>query len=333
MERRSVRILIILASLIMIFVFIGWIGFMLIGVPSAQALAATINILSSVGLGSPPVESTAGWVIIGILQIGSIGIVTVAVGALSQMIIAGAMKQYMGRYRMDERINKLHDHSIVAGFSLTGEALTKDLIAESRPFVVIERDPDIITRLEEQGLLYIEGDATDEKVLKQAGIERARAIFAVLSHDSDNLMVTLSARGLNEDIIIVSRATREDYIKRFLRAGADAAMSPQEWASRRMSAAVFRPHLLELLSSILDPTVSHAYLDEVELPKDCKVVGKTLADSGIRQAAGIVILGISRHNGELVSSPGPDALIEKGDVLIGFGQQKSFTSLKNFLKT
>jgi len=333
MERRVLRILNVLIYLVFIFVGVGWIGFMVFEkLPVWEALAVTINILSSVGLGENPAETAIGKFIIGILQFGSIGIVTVAIATLSQVIIAGAMKQYMGRKRMDERINKLNNHSIIAGYSLTGAALTKDLVAENESFVVIERDPETVTLLEEIGMLYIEGDATDEDVLKAAGIDKAKALFAVLSADSDNLMVTLSARGLNENIHIVSRTTREDYIARFMRAGANSAISPQEWASRRMVQSVLRPNLLKLLSSLLDPTVKHAYLDECLVPEGSPLAGKTLSNSGLRQAVNIFILGIARDE-ECISSPGPDSEIMEGDVLIGFGEQSDFRRLREYIKT
>lgn len=332
MQRRTIRILIVLVLLTLIFIVIGWTGFMIIeDLPSWQALAATVNILSSVGLGESPAETQAGVFLIALLQFGSIGIVTVAVAALTQIIFTGTLRQYMGRYRMDERISKLTNHFIVVGYSLTGANIVRDLIAENQPFVVIERDPETITRLEQESILYVEGDATNETVLKKAGIERARGLFAVLSSDSDNLMVVLSARGLNENLKVVSRATREEYIARFLRAGADSAMSPQEWASRRMVQAVLRPHLLELLSSLLDPTVSHAYLDEAKVPDGSSVIGKTLMESGIRQASGIVVLGIARKEGECVSAPGPQTVVQEGDVLLGYGQRSDFRKLDDFL--
>jgi voltage-gated potassium channel len=333
MERRTIRILVLLVLLVLVLVVIGWTGFMMIeGLQSWEALAATINILSAVGLGESPAESKAGIFLIGFLQFGSISIVTVAVAALTQIIFTGTLRQYMGRYRMDERINKLNNHFIITGYSLTGAAIVKDLIAENQPFVIIERDPETITMLEEKNLLFVEGDATNETVLRKAGIERARALFAVLSADSDNLMVVLSARGMKEDLTVVSRVTREEYIARFLRAGADAAMSPQEWASRRMVQSVLRPHLLELLSSLLDPAVSHAYLDEAKVPDGSSIIGKTLMDSGIRQASGIVVLGIARNDGTCSSAPGPQTVVQEGDVLLGYGQRSDFRKLNEFLE-
>jgi voltage-gated potassium channel len=233
---------------------------------------------------------------------------------------------------MDERINKLRDHSIIVGYSLTGAALTRDLKAEGEPFVIIENNPEKITKLEEMGLLFVEGNGLDEQILKIAGIERAKAIYSVLSADSDNLMVVLSARGFSDKMKIVSRVTREEFVDRFYRAGVSAAISPQEWASRRMVQSVLRPNLLNLLSSLLDPSVEHAYLDEVKVPNGSPSAGKTLAESGIRQATGIVILGIAKPDGICHSSVGADTVISEGDVLIGYGQRKDFGVLAQFLK-
>jgi voltage-gated potassium channel len=332
-ERRAVRIVITLASLVFALASVGWLAFVLLEHMSpGDALGSVVNILSTVGLGDIPAVSPAGRVVVGILQFGAVSIVAVAIATLAEVMTRGAIRQYMGRYRMDERIKNLRNHFIVVGYSLTGENLTRDLAAEGQAFVVVEKDPEIITRMEERGLLFVEGDAIREDILKKAGIERARGLFAVLSSDSDNLMVVLSARGLNDKVMIVSRATREDFVSRFLRAGANAAMSPQEWASRQMIQAVLRPSLLRLLSSLLDPTVSDAYLDEAKVPFGSPVVGKTLADSGIRHASGIVVLGIVRSDGTLDSSVGPGSVIQENDVLIGYGHRENFARLAEVLR-
>lgn len=332
MERRTIKIFVTLVLLVIFLITVGWIGFMLLGVPSYDAFTATINILSSVGLGSPPADSNIAWGLISLLQVGSLGIITVTLALLSQLIIQGAMKQYMGRRRMDARINNLDNHSIIVGYSLTGAALAKDLRAEGQSFVVIENNPEMVTKLEEMGILYVEGNGLDEEILKKAGIERAKALFAVLSADSDNLMVVLSAKGLNDKIKVVSRVTREDYIARFYRAGVDSAISPQEWASRRMVQAVLRPNLLSLLSSLLDPSFEHAYLDEVNVTQGSPLIGKTLAESEIRHTSGIVVLGVATPDGVCNSAVGPETILQEGDVLIGYGQRKNFRKLVDLVK-
>jgi voltage-gated potassium channel len=331
-DRQALRITIILTIMVIALLAIGWIGFVHFEkMDNEDAFGATINILSTVGLGSTPASTPQGRFLVIILQIGAVSIVAVAVATLSQATVLGTLRQYLGRYRMDERIHKLNEHFIVVGYSLTGETITQDLASEGQPFLVIEKNPEVITKLEERGLLFVEGDATDEAILKKAGIQRARGLFAVLSSDSDNLMVVLSARGLNESLVIVSKSTREDYAIRFRRAGADAAISPQEWASRRMIQAVLRPNLLQLLSILLDPNVSDASLDEVKVPGESPVAGKVLSESRIREASGIVILGIVRR-GKMEPSPGPDTRIEEGDVLIGYGRQENFRNLEMILR-
>ncbi len=333
MERRSVKLIFILLVLFIALIAVGWLGFQNFeDMSPARALSATVNVISMVGLGEMHATRTQTYVLIGVLELGAVGIVAILIAILSQVMITGTLKKYLGRYRMDERISSLKDHFIIVGYSLTGESLIRDLKAEGKQFVIIEMNPDTITKMEEQGLLYVEGDATDESILKAAGIERARGLFAVLSNDSDNLMVVLSARGLNEKLKIVSRSTREDYLQRFHRAGADSAISPQEWASRRMIQAILRPRLLRLLSTLLDPAISHAYLDECEVPQDSQSIGKTLGELNIRGKSGIVILGIMRSDGECITSLGPDSVIEDGDVLIGFGERQNFANLEKLLR-
>ncbi|HEX9745290.1 MAG TPA: NAD-binding protein, partial [bacterium] len=297
------------------------------------AFSRTVNILSNVGLGDYPATNTASTILVIILEIGSVGIVAMAIATLSEVLIRGAIKQYLGRYRMDERINKLTEHFIVVGYSLTGETLVQDLQAEQVPFVVVEQDPEKISLLEAMGILFVEGDGTDEKVLETAGIARARGLFATLSSDSDNLMVVLSASGMNRELQIVSKVTREDFVARFQRAGADVAISPQEWASKRMINSILRPHLLSLLHVLLDPTHDQVFFDESRVPFKSPLVGKSLAESGIRENSGIAIIGIARMDGEMVTSPSGETELMKGDVLIGYGVKQNFNKLHQFLKT
>jgi voltage-gated potassium channel len=331
MERRTIKIFVTLVLLVIILISGGWIGFMLLDVPSFKALTSTINILSGGGLGNPPIDTSTSWGLISVLQIGALGIITITLALLSQLIIQGAMKHYMGRKRMDDRIKHLNSHSIIVGYSLTGASLTRDLKAEAESFVVIENNPDKITKLDEMGILYVEGNALDEEILIKAGIERAKAIFAVLSADSDNLMVVLSARGFGKHIKVVSRVTREDFIARFYRAGADAVISPQEWASRRMVQAVLRPNLLVLLSTLLDPAIDQACLDEVIIVPGSPVIGKTIGESGIRPKTEIVVLGVANLDGACNSAVGPETVLNEGDVLIGYGQRQNFKKLVNLV--
>ena len=178
MDRRAVRIALVLIILVAALVAIGWVGFMLSENMTAwDAFAATINILSTVGLGNAPANSRASQILVVVLQIGALGIVAVAVATMSASLGARHAEAIFGRYRMDDRINKLSGHFIIVGYSLTGETLTHDLASEGQKFVVIERDPQC-RKLEDRGVLFVEGDAIDETVLKNAGIEAGEGIFA-----------------------------------------------------------------------------------------------------------------------------------------------------------
>ena len=134
-----------LVALVVILIAVGWIGFQrLEGMSSERALSATINIISMVGLGEMYASQAKTRVLIMVLQLGAVGIVALVIGILQYFMISGTLKKYLGRYRMDERINSLSDHFIIVGYSLTGESLVRDLQAEGKQFVIIEMDPDTI---------------------------------------------------------------------------------------------------------------------------------------------------------------------------------------------
>jgi voltage-gated potassium channel len=181
--------------------------------------------------------------------------------------------------------------------------------------------------LAEEGAPVLVGDATLEETLREAGVERARALAACLSDDADNVYVVLTARGLSPDLHIVSRAVEEQAEPKLMRAGANRVISPTIIGSHRMTQALLRPAVGELLDSL---TAEHLdfNLEQVEIARDSSYVGRKLRYTDIRSELGAVVVAIRRHHGEMIFNPSPDSIIEAGDLLIAAGRAESLAELK-----
>jgi len=319
--------------IIVLMATIGTIFFMASeGYEFPDALALTVSTLSTVGWADTVNLSTAGKVFCTILSLGAITIVVGFIATFSQLFLMGSLQEFLGRKKMDDRIRQLKNHYILCGFGLTGRQIAKDIIYEHKPFMIIDSDPESIEVARDLGYLYIEGDATHEEILKRAEITKAVGLFSVLDSDADNLLVVLSASGLNENLRVVSRVTSDEMHDRFFRAGADNVVSYIDWASRNMLNAMLKPNTLKLLIQFLDSAVSDTHLHEIEIPASSHIVGKSLQESGIREETGVFIIGhFCCDEKKLISNPPPDTVFKENDVIVGLGMREEFKKLEQYI--
>ena len=332
MSESFIRLTLMILIIVVLSVF-GTIFFVIAeGFSVPDALALTISTLSTVGWADTAGLSIPSKIVCTILCFGAITVVVGFIATFSQLFLMGSIQEFLGRRKMDERIRLLKGHYIVCGFGLTGQQIAKDLGYEDKNFVVIDSNPQSIQLARELGYLYFEGDATDEESLKKAEIGKSVGLFSVLSEDADNLLVVLSARGLNENLKIVSRVTSDDMRERFKRAGANNVVSYIDWASRNMLNAMLKPNTLEVLTLFLDATVSETHLEEIEIPPGSSLVGKTIQGSGIRQETGIYIMGyFCPRDLKVVTNPPPDTVFKGEDVIVGLGTREAFKKLKDYV--
>ena len=281
-----------------------------------DAVAVTAKVLSTVGdvrrkLNRPQEV----WEIV----LMACGIVSVlyASGNLVAFLIGGEMRKLLGRQQLQKRIDQLENHYIVCGFGRMGRALCDLLAEKGTAFVVIEHEPDLTAEADELGYLYVKGDAMSEELLQSVRIDQARGLAACLTGDADNVFVTLTARGLNEDLTIIARAENIQTEQKLLRAGANRVICTPRLGANRIMTMMLHPaveELMDLAVSGPDLEISKVTLDE--LPR---AVGKTLADLALPAKTGMMVVALVRQDGRRSFNPTSDVRLEHGDEMIVIG--------------
>jgi voltage-gated potassium channel len=164
-----------------------------------------------------------------------VGTLFYLLGTVSELLVTGHLTGLLGAYRMQRRIADLHDHYLICGFGRVGQRVARRLREAGEPFVVIDANPDVRDEMEEEGVLHVDGRASDDEVLCEAGVERARAVVACIDSDAENIFVTITARALRPDIEIVARAAEEATERKLIRAGANDVISPYKASGDAMA--------------------------------------------------------------------------------------------------
>ena len=228
---------------------------------------------------------------------------------------------------MKSELERLRGHYVVCGFGRVGRAVVEGLEHEGVPFCVVENNPTLEEELRDKGLLYVIGDATDETALAAAAVQRARALLALLPSDADNLYVTLTAKGLRAEIIIVTRASGERAEVKLKRGGADHVVSPYRMAGLRLLQAVVHPTVVEFMELVTSRQHMELSLGEVQVCKDSVLEGKSIGECEIRSRYGAIVVAIKKSSGEMVFGPDPKESIAAGDILVGFAKDTDLKEL------
>ncbi|MGC8863795.1 MAG: potassium channel family protein [Armatimonadota bacterium] len=284
-----------------------------------DSLYMTVITLATVGYKEIGPLDQPGKVFTIVLIIFGVGIVFWAGASLIEAVIGEQIWHAMRRKRMQKQIDSMRDHYIICGFGRMGQQIAKDLRRENVPFVVIERNPEQLPKLIAWEIPFIEGNASDDKTLIAAGIDRAKGLITVLPTDEDNVFITLSARGLNPRLYIVARSILLENESKLKMAGADRVMSPYVMGGRRMATAVLRPNVLDFLELATYGEHPEMMIEELSIESGSCLVGQTIAGSGLRKVAGVMVVAIKRASGDIVPNPPADEVIADGDVLIVLG--------------
>ena len=303
----------------------------------AECVYMTVITLSTVGFGelSQMHEVPGARPLTIMLIVSGVGALAYVQGNLTALLVEGVIGQVLRRNRMRNAIAKLSRHVVVAGAGSTGKHVIEELVATGTPFVVIDRDLPHLERLSEDiqkgRMLFVHGDATDDHTLVAAGIERARGVVAALTHDKDNLFVTLSARYLNAGARIVSKIVEDHAGAKMIKAGASSVVNPAMIGGRRMASELVRPEVNEFLDQMLRDKTKNLRIEECVVPEKSRYVGISLKDSPIRRETKLLVIAIRDKERTFVYNPDPDFIIDGGTTLIVMGDTESVVKLRKIL--
>lgn len=332
LERRIRGVLLALGGVLAV----GTLGYTILeGWPVLDAVYMTIITIGSVGYGEVHPLSTNGRIFTMGLIVTGLGVMGYGLSTVTAFLVEGDLTDALRKRRMERKIAGLRDHVILVGGGETGRHIVEELVKTVTPFVLIERDAARVASLERLGsILYMPADATDSAVLEKARIREARGLITTIPSDKDNLFVILCARELNPTIRIISRLTDEHSRSKFIRAGADAVVSENLIGGLRMASEMLRPHVVSFLDAMLRESGSVVRVEEIQIPPESPWIGRTLADTQIRERVGVVIFGLREAvSGRYLFNPGPGARLSAGDVLLGCADREQLATLRRLAGT
>jgi voltage-gated potassium channel len=255
---------------------------------------------------------------VGILAIG------VIITRTTQLLVA---RSELKVRQMQRLIRNISGHYVICGFGRIGSRIAENLAQAGKSFVVIERKPEVIKHIADLGYQWVEGDAEKESTLLEAGIERARGLISTLKADADNVFVTLIARELNPNLFILSRAYSSESVAKLQRAGANRAVSPYELGADRMAQYLIKPKVNRFLELALHASGYDLSLEEVVVPADSPIAGKTLKESRLREDYGAIVVATIGAGDNIAFNPDADCLLTPGITLIVLGEPKRLKEL------
>ncbi len=302
--------------------------------PLIDAFFMTIITISTVGFAVIHPLSDVGKLFTSGLIMFSLGSLAWVGSSLAKFVFDGELKEYLKTYRVDKKIMKLKDHTIIVGYGRNGEQAAMELRDYGMDFVVIDKRENVVSRIrEDENLLYIRGDATHEDVLFQAQIENAKALIATTPNDADNVFVVLTARSINPALKIISRASEIESITKLQRAGATNVIMPERIGGQRMAKLVTQPDVVEFLEYILLQKSNDVSLEEISCTHMAShFVNKALKTLQAKDKSGINIVGIKISGAKYVFNPDPELTLSRSDQIFVLGSPTQINQFRSVLE-
>ena len=298
----------------------GTLGYMIIERWSfMDALFMTVITITTVGYREVQPLDTTGRLFTIFLVLFGVGTAFYLLTTFVALVIEGDLGAAFGMTRMKGRIEQLRDHHILCGYGRVGEEIAREFGERKMTFVVVEQNDEALGRAVNAGHLVIQGDATSDDVLLEAGVLRARTLLAASDSDSGNTYITLTARALNPGLLIVARAGKRESEARAKRAGADRVISPYAISGRRMALSAIQPNIVDFMDTLAVGRNAEQILAEIEVTEDSGLFGLYIRH--LRESSRVTILGLQRANGELIVGPREDVRFELGDRLMVVGPE------------
>ena len=298
-----------------------------------EALFMTVITLGSVGYGEVKPLDTAGTVFTIVLILFGLGTAAWLFTTIIETFVSEQTLLILSRKRMTRTVNALKNHYIVCGYGRIGQQIALGYTNDKVPYVVVEQEPSRVEMLREADVPHVEGDAADDEVLKQAGVDRAAALIAVTPTDAVNTFIVLSARGLRPDLYIVARADTLQNEAKLLRAGASKVVSPHILGGRWMAITAINPAVTDFITAMTETDQSKFLLREATVTAEAACAGLTFGAAQLKQKTGalIVALRAGGEGGVFIPNPPDDRTLTPGDILIAIGSPAQLSSLADLL--
>ncbi len=288
----------------------------------------TVITLSTIGFGEVHRLSDAGRVFTILLVLVGVFTFFYTASEIIRSVVSGEVAEMLGKQQRERALTEISGHIIVCGYGRMGRLVCGEFSRDGVPFVLIDVSEEGMHDFDLPHGLTLVGDATSDAVLKQAGIERARALVTVMASDADNLFATLSARLLRADLYIVARAEAAGTEAKLLRAGANRVVSPYQIGGTRVAQAVLRPTVVDFIELATRTEHIDLQLEETQVAASSSLAGSSLKDSHVRRDLKIIVVAIKRKNGQMLFNPASETVLDPGDTLVSMGHKEHLAQLQ-----
>ena len=320
----------ILILIMLLLIIVGTVGYrFLLNVSIIDALYMTVITISTVGyteVGEMDEMAKLFSILIIFTGLGTVGY---AFSRAATLLIDGAFKESWRKKKMEKHIMDLRDHYILCGAGETGQSVIEQFLNRKVPFVVIEQNDKVVQNLMDRGIFVVHGDGTHEKALEDAQIYHAKGLISALSDDSDNVFTVLTARQMNDNLYIVSRAVEKNSIEKLKKAGANNTISPNEIGGMRMASFVTRPAIISFLDIITRAGDVILDLEDVVICDQSSLKGQTLKEAKIPEKTGLIVLALQKKDESTpLLNPSSNEILRTGDTMIVLGQEEQVDKLR-----
>ncbi|WP_027398564.1 potassium channel family protein [Anaerovorax odorimutans] len=326
------RQIILTAIIFLTIIIVGTIGYYnLLNVSLTDALYMTVITVSTVGYTEVGVMTPESKIFSIFIIFAGVGTAGYAFTRIVVIFIEGSLRDLWRNKKMESKIAKLENHYILCGAGESGRVVADLFFKRDVPFVIIEKDESIVSNYLQKNMLIIGGDATEESILEKANIKKAKGLISALSKDVDNLYTVLTARQLNSNLYIISRSIDKSSPSKLKKAGANYTISANAIGGRRMASLMLRPSVVSFLDIISHSGDIEFNLEDIFLNENSEMVNKKIGELNIPARFGLIILAIKKDNKKIITfNPGPEVVLEKGDIFLVLGKDSQVSALKEY---
>jgi voltage-gated potassium channel len=307
----------------------GTVGYIAIERWSAwDAFYMTVTTVATVGYREVHELSRAGQFFTVLLIFSGVGTALYTFTLVATAIVEGGLPARLQHRRHARMLERIKDHFIVCGYGRIGSIIAREFTRQQVPFVVIERDPARVQQAVEHGCLALEADASQEEILRRAGIERARGLIAAVGTDAENVYAVLTARVLRPDLFIVGRAEGEDSSRKLRQAGADRVISPYQIGGQQIAQTAIRPAVVDFVELATSSENLELAMEEITINGPSSLANRSILEANLRQRFGVIVVAIQRKDRSMEFNPEPDTRILEGDKLVVLGRGESLKLLE-----